>query len=329
MTKAFISYSHKDKEYAYKLADELARWGIEPWIDGRIDYGTQWPRVIEQNLNDCDSFILIMTPNSKGSDWVHNELTYAQSEKKQIFPLLLEGKTWLPVASIQHVDVRGGVLPPESFFKMLGGLVPMPPTGYGETSAPLPENMTSQQDTAVQIVPQETPEYYHQSTTRTLHTILESSYPVYFQSWEFGMLLVRCRKDEKEARFVISINHDKFSNAYPVEYFKFLDQKPLGQPNLPFASGQEENSPFPAGLYKRPLTLASLNSPLFNPEPPLNQDALLCYRPQGQEEEHIYNPEPDDFLLSRLASRIVQLVLLTGVPVSASDFEAHCAAPTV
>ena len=53
MAHVFISYSHKDKEYARKLADELKRWGIDAWIDDRIDYGTTWPHVIQENINAC------------------------------------------------------------------------------------------------------------------------------------------------------------------------------------------------------------------------------------------------------------------------------------
>ena len=124
MAKAFVSYSHKDSEYAHKISDELTSWGITPWIDDRIDYGTQWPIVIEQNLDECDAFILVMSKSSKKSKWVQNELAYAQEKKKRIFPLLLEGEIWLSVAAIQYVDVREGILPPKSFFYTLSNLVP-------------------------------------------------------------------------------------------------------------------------------------------------------------------------------------------------------------
>lgn len=40
MSHIFISYSHKDSEYAHKLADALKEAGFEVWIDGRSDYGT-------------------------------------------------------------------------------------------------------------------------------------------------------------------------------------------------------------------------------------------------------------------------------------------------
>jgi hypothetical protein len=119
MADVFISYSHKDSNYAYKLAGELARYDIEAWIDGRIDYGTKWPRVIEENLDTCPVFIILLSTNSKNSDWVLNELTYAQRKKKIIVPLLLEGENWLILESTQYVDVRTGELPPNKYFETI------------------------------------------------------------------------------------------------------------------------------------------------------------------------------------------------------------------
>jgi hypothetical protein len=119
MKQVFISYSHKDKEYAHKLADEMARHGLEAWIDDRIDYGEQWTRVIQENLENSYAVIVIMTPTAYKSTWVQNELTFAQYTEKAIFPILLEGKLWLSLSSTQYVDVRGGKLPPESFFNIL------------------------------------------------------------------------------------------------------------------------------------------------------------------------------------------------------------------
>ena len=54
MSHIFISYSHKDpdREYAYKLEAALQQEGFEVWIDDRIDYGTQWPRVVQQAVDE-------------------------------------------------------------------------------------------------------------------------------------------------------------------------------------------------------------------------------------------------------------------------------------
>jgi hypothetical protein len=117
MAYVFISYSHKDKEYARQLADEMKRRGIEVWIDDRIEYGDVWTRVIQENLERCQAMILIMTSNAYNSEWVQNELAFAQQIKKPILPLLLEGRSWLSLASTQYADVQGGKMPPGTFFE--------------------------------------------------------------------------------------------------------------------------------------------------------------------------------------------------------------------
>jgi len=115
----FISYSHRDSDYTHKLAEEIERRHIPVWIDDRIDYGTRWPHVIQEKIDTCKAFILIMTDNARASDWVNNELTYALGKGKKVFPLLLKGDNWLSVASIQYVNVRNRKLPGESFYKLL------------------------------------------------------------------------------------------------------------------------------------------------------------------------------------------------------------------
>ena len=120
MAHVFVSYSHKDSSYAHKLAQALEQRGFSVWIDDRIDYGTQWPEVIEEHLDMCSAFIVIMTTYSKSSDWVQNELTRAKRKGKPIFPVLLEGEEpWLAVEATQYVDVRGGDLPPSHFYQVL------------------------------------------------------------------------------------------------------------------------------------------------------------------------------------------------------------------
>src|SRR6266540_3537146 len=115
----FVSYSHFDKEYVHKLQDALKSEGLDVWIDDRIDYGQQWPKVIQEQLDGCDSFIVVMSENSLVSEWVQNEVTRAKRIGKPFFPLLLSGKTWLSSESIQYVDVKDGELPPPKFYQGL------------------------------------------------------------------------------------------------------------------------------------------------------------------------------------------------------------------
>ena len=119
MPQVFISYSHTDGKYAHRLAKELKTRGIDVWIDDRIDYGDQWPRVIQDNLSASRIVLVIMTPNAYDSMWVQNEVSYAQGNDKVIFPVLLEGKVWLQLASMQYVNVQNGEMPPDKFFEKL------------------------------------------------------------------------------------------------------------------------------------------------------------------------------------------------------------------
>ncbi len=41
MGHIFISYSHKDTDYAHGLAKNLQSMGLDIWIDERLDYGSQ------------------------------------------------------------------------------------------------------------------------------------------------------------------------------------------------------------------------------------------------------------------------------------------------
>lgn len=115
----FMSYSHKDSDYTHKLVEEMERHHIPVWIDDRIDYGTRWPHVIQEKIDTCGAFVLIMSDNARASDWVNNELTYAIGKGKKIFPLLLKGELWLAVASIQYVNVQNRRLPQELFYQTL------------------------------------------------------------------------------------------------------------------------------------------------------------------------------------------------------------------
>lgn len=124
MGHIFISYSHKDTDYAHGFANHLQSMGFEVWIDERLDYGSQWPHEIQKQLDSCDVFILIMSPRSFASEWVQSELQRAKRKIKPIFPMLLEGdETWLSVESTQYYDVRGGRFPDDKFYSALKRVV--------------------------------------------------------------------------------------------------------------------------------------------------------------------------------------------------------------
>jgi hypothetical protein len=119
MGHVFVSYSHRDKAYVHKLADGIRARGFDIWIDDRIDYGSRWPKVIQENLDTCDAFIVVISENSYESEWVQSEVARAKRKGKPFFPLLLSGDPWLSIEVTQYVDVRNQSLPPEKFYERL------------------------------------------------------------------------------------------------------------------------------------------------------------------------------------------------------------------
>jgi hypothetical protein len=140
MGHIFISYSHKDSEYAYKLATALTQKGFDVWIDKRIDYGTVWPKVIQKHLDECDAFIVVVSENSSESRWVQNEVARAEKKDKPIFPLLLDGEPWISTETTQYLDVRGEKLPPSKFYDYLSRVM-----SNNKVSLPSPITMGGRQ----------------------------------------------------------------------------------------------------------------------------------------------------------------------------------------
>jgi hypothetical protein len=142
MSHIFISYSHKDKKYVEKLEKHLIEEGFNVWIDHRIDYGSQWTETIENAIDACDAYIVIMSNDSKKSPWVQREVIHAEKRRKPFFPLLLNGEAWFSLGNIQYVDVTDRLLPPEKFYKRLEKVTPrkkiiavVPPTSVSSAQS--------------------------------------------------------------------------------------------------------------------------------------------------------------------------------------------------
>jgi formylglycine-generating enzyme required for sulfatase activity len=112
MGHIFISYSHKDKEYALKLYRYLQGKNFAPWVYENIEHGAAWKRKIKTQVETCSAFVLIMTPDAEDSSYVQSELELAKKSGKEILPLSLEGYIFWDLTGIQAIPVQGGRMPP-------------------------------------------------------------------------------------------------------------------------------------------------------------------------------------------------------------------------
>ncbi len=108
----FISYSRRDDETMRKVAFFLRDQGFKVWVDNEklIPGTTAWEEGIESAIKNALAVIVILSPDSKSSEWVRREITYADQFQKRVFPVLAKGseELSLPIRLVtrQYVDLR-------------------------------------------------------------------------------------------------------------------------------------------------------------------------------------------------------------------------------
>ena len=86
--KIFVSYSRKDAgDFANQIQRHLSSFKYHIFTDvNSIRVGEIWSNTIEENISNCDIFVVIVTYGALQSPHVENEVLQAQKEKKTIIP---------------------------------------------------------------------------------------------------------------------------------------------------------------------------------------------------------------------------------------------------
>lgn len=94
--KAFLSYSHSDREFAQKIARELRTKGLDVWFDAwEIQAGDSIiHKVFTHGLSGSECFLILLSDQSVKSNWVRHELDTAMVQKLEgvtrVIPLIKE-----------------------------------------------------------------------------------------------------------------------------------------------------------------------------------------------------------------------------------------------
>lgn len=82
--KVFLSYTWDDSDIAEKVAHALIANGIETWWDKWcISAGDSFRQKIDEGLQDCTHFLVLLTPNSLPKPWVNQEMDAGLMRKLQ------------------------------------------------------------------------------------------------------------------------------------------------------------------------------------------------------------------------------------------------------
>lgn len=90
---AFISYSHKDREYAQPAKQFLEELGIAAFLAHEdLEVSEEWKVEIVEKLKSCDYFIPLLSKNFRWSKWAPQEAGFIASRPEvQIVPLSIDG----------------------------------------------------------------------------------------------------------------------------------------------------------------------------------------------------------------------------------------------
>jgi TIR domain-containing protein len=102
-----MSYSRRDSDVMWRTAKYLREMGINVWVDHeKLVPGTAiWEEEIEKALKAASAIVVVMSPDSKNSEWVRREISLADQYRKHILPILVRSDEDSSITR-QFVDLR-------------------------------------------------------------------------------------------------------------------------------------------------------------------------------------------------------------------------------
>jgi len=97
----YISYSHKDRDFALKLVEDLNDKGIITWLDiQEIKPGERWMEVLSDGIKNASMFLVIVSKNYIESSWGNIEILSANDKNKKIIPIKIDNTNFNELKSI-------------------------------------------------------------------------------------------------------------------------------------------------------------------------------------------------------------------------------------
>jgi TIR domain-containing protein len=124
----FISYSRIDSDFAFRLRADLEASGFTTWIDTaklNDQGGQEWLRLIQDAVDSCQAMVVIVSPESVQSRYVHMEYHRAQTQNKLVVPLHYRTVTSAPIDLdlAQWLDFREDQTGSDAYQSRLSNLI--------------------------------------------------------------------------------------------------------------------------------------------------------------------------------------------------------------
>jgi len=114
----FLSYSHKDRDIAGKIKEQLERFGFEVFLAHEdIEPLREWQDEIISKLKNCDILIPIVSMNFRESYWTDQETGFALARSILIIPLRIDLAPYGFIGKLQALKIDDRI--PDSCEKII------------------------------------------------------------------------------------------------------------------------------------------------------------------------------------------------------------------
>jgi HEAT repeat protein len=109
MPHVFISYNQADGDFAALMQVQLERAAIDTWMDReRLRAGVDWSDEIDTGIRSAFALVLVVSPDSRASEYVTYEWSFALGVGVRVVPILLHDTEIHPrLRRLQYLDFRG------------------------------------------------------------------------------------------------------------------------------------------------------------------------------------------------------------------------------
>lgn len=105
MGHVFISYARRDLEFVEEMRAQLRDAKLEVWTDRVLSPGSDWRLEIDDAIRNAFALIVVITPESKSSEYVTYEWAFGLGIGIRVIPLILKPTRLHPrLEFLQHID---------------------------------------------------------------------------------------------------------------------------------------------------------------------------------------------------------------------------------
>ncbi|MEA5466221.1 toll/interleukin-1 receptor domain-containing protein [Leptothoe sp. PORK10 BA2] len=114
MTQVFLAYAQADTEVMDRMRRLLRRQGLTVWSNETdIPTGEAFNLVVNRGIEEADTMVYLLSPDSLRSRYCQYELNYAMKLKKRVIPILVKPLTAADddtqLKSLQYIDLTNNV----------------------------------------------------------------------------------------------------------------------------------------------------------------------------------------------------------------------------